>query len=258
MAPQPLLIIDNLHVTADSKMILRGLSMTLYPGEIHAIIGPNGSGKSTLGYVLAGHPHYQVVEGSITFQGKNLLKMTIAERASQGIFLAFQQPIAIPGVQNMVFMKTAVDAVRKQKGMTPMHAKEWLQLVKQEAAAVGLPFSMLARSVNDGFSGGEKKRNELLQMRLLNPLLAILDETDSGLDAHALQALTKTVSDRHQQKKTFLVITHYLGLLEAIHPNVVHIIQEGKLAKQGDLSLARQVLKEGYGAIRQAVASSSQ
>ncbi len=247
MKKLPLLHIEDLHATIAQKPVLQGLSLTLYPGEVHALIGRNGAGKSSLAYTLAGHPRYQVTSGRAYIKGEDLLSMPIEQRAAKGLFMTFQQPIAIPGVQNIQFLKAAVDAIRKARQEPPLTPKAWLALIKKESAAVDLDFTLLKRSLHDGFSGGEKKRNELLQMRLLQPQVAILDEIDSGLDAKALQLVYKTIAAFQKEQRAILLITHYPRLLELVKPDYVHWLEGGAIRASGDLSLAATIWENGYG-----------
>lgn len=241
-----MLKIQNLHASVEQKHILKGLNLDIKPGEVHAIMGPNGAGKSTLGYILSGRDGYEVSQGSVDFQGEDLLEMEIEERARKGLFLAFQYPVEIPGVSNMEFMKESVNAMREQRGETPLTAAEFLKKAKEACKQVQLPLDFLKRGVNEGFSGGEKKRNELMQMILLQPSLCILDESDSGLDIDALQVVANGVNSQRDGKRSFIVITHYQRLLDYIEPDHVHILANGKVVKSGDASLAKEVEKEGY------------
>jgi Fe-S cluster assembly ATP-binding protein len=241
-----MLTIKNLHACVEQKNILNGLNLNIKPGEVHAIMGPNGAGKSTLGYVLSGREGYEVLDGQVDFQGHNLLAMTIEERARKGLFLAFQYPIEIPGVSNMEFMKESVNAMRQHRGEERLTAAEFLKKAKEICKQVQLPLDFLKRGVNEGFSGGEKKRNEIMQMILLEPSLCILDESDSGLDVDALQIVANGVNSQRDGKRSFIVITHYQRLLDYIEPDFVHILANGKVVKTGDASLAKQVEKEGY------------
>jgi Fe-S cluster assembly ATP-binding protein len=247
-----MLIIKNLHATIqdakqNTKVILRGINLTINPGEVHAIMGPNGSGKSTLSNVLAGHADYQITEGEVTLDGKNLLDLAPEERAAAGLFLAFQYPVEIPGVNNMYFLKAALNSLRKHRGLTPLDAIDFLQLIKIKIKEVGLNEAFLNRAVNEGFSGGEKKRNEILQMLMLEPRLAILDETDSGLDIDALQMVAKGVNSLRSPERSILVITHYQRLLDYIVPDVVHVMVNGQIIKSGGKELALELEAKGYG-----------
>lgn len=241
-----MLTIKNLHARVEQKNILNGLNLTIKPGEVHAIMGPNGAGKSTLGYVLSGREGYEVLDGQVDFQGQDLLEMDIEERARDGLFLAFQYPVEIPGVSNMEFMKESVNAMRQHRSEEPLSAAEFLKAAKEACKQVQLPLDFLKRGVNEGFSGGEKKRNEIMQMILLKPRLCILDESDSGLDVDALQVVANGVNSQRDGERSFIVITHYQRLLDYIEPDFVHILANGKVVKSGDASLAKQVEKEGY------------
>jgi Fe-S cluster assembly ATP-binding protein len=241
-----MLKIKNLHASVEQKNILTGLNLDIKPGEVHAIMGPNGAGKSTLGFILSGREGYEVSEGKIEFQGEDLLNMAIEERARKGLFLAFQYPVEIPGVSNMAFMKESVNAIREQRGETPLTATEFLKKAKEACTQVQLSLDFLKRGVNEGFSGGEKKRNEIMQMILLEPSLCILDESDSGLDIDALQVVANGVNSQRDGKRSFIIITHYQRLLDYIKPDYVHILASGKVVKTGDASLATDVEKEGY------------
>ena len=227
--------------------ILNGVDLQIAPGTVHAIMGPNGSGKSTLANILAGHESYQVTSGKITFNGADLLAMSPEERAARGLFLAFQYPVEIPGVNNLYFMRTALNNIRKFKNLPPLDAGDFLMLVKQKIKAVGFDDAFLKRAVNEGFSGGEKKRNEILQMLVLPPELIILDEIDSGLDIDALQLVAQCVNSLRDQKRSILMITHYQRLLNYIKPDIVHVMAQGKILKTGDYTLAHKLEKEGYG-----------
>lgn len=241
-----MLKISNLHARVEDKTILQGLNLEVKPGEVHAIMGPNGAGKSTLGYVLSGRDGYEVEQGEVLFNDKNLFDMEIEERASSGLFLAFQYPVEIPGVSNMEFMKESVNATREQRGEDPLSATEFLKMAKEACKQVQLPLDFLKRGVNEGFSGGEKKRNEIMQMILLKPSLCILDESDSGLDIDALQVVANGVNSQRSSERSFIIITHYQRLLDFIKPDFVHILANGKIVKSGDASLALEVEKEGY------------
>jgi Fe-S cluster assembly ATP-binding protein len=241
-----MLKIKNLHASVEQKNILTGLNLDIKPGEVHAIMGPNGAGKSTLGFILSGREGYEVSDGKIEFQGEDLLDMAVEERARKGLFLAFQYPVEIPGVSNMAFMKESVNAIREQRGETPLTATEFLKKAKEACTQVQLSLDFLKRGVNEGFSGGEKKRNEIMQMILLEPSLCILDESDSGLDIDALQVVANGVNSQRDGKRSFIIITHYQRLLDYIKPDYVHILANGKVVKTGDASLATDVEKEGY------------
>jgi Fe-S cluster assembly ATP-binding protein len=241
-----MLEIKNLHAVIDGKEILKGIDLTIKAGEVHAVMGPNGSGKSTLSYVLAGRDGYTVTQGSVTYQGKDLLAMAPEERAAAGVFLALQYPVEIPGVTNLTFLKTALNAVRKARGQTELDAMQMLKLLREKARKLGLSEEMLKRAVNVGFSGGEKKRNEILQMEVLEPAFCVLDETDSGLDIDALRVVSDGVNALRGPKRSMLVITHYQRLLDYIKPDVVHVLAEGRIRKSGDADLARQLEASGY------------
>jgi len=241
-----MLSINNLHASVEEKNIIKGLNLEVKPGEVHAIMGPNGAGKSTLGYVLSGRDGYEVSEGEATLNGKDLLELEVEERAREGLFLAFQYPVEIPGVSNMEFMKESVNAMREQRGEAPLTAAEFLKKAKEACKQVQLPLDFLKRGVNEGFSGGEKKRNEIMQMILLEPKLCILDESDSGLDVDALQVVADGVNSQRDGERSFIVVTHYQRLLDYIKPDFVHILADGKIVKSGDASLALEVEKSGY------------
>lgn len=229
------------------KPILRGLDLSIRAGEVHAIMGPNGSGKSTLANILAGRDDYQIVGGSIAFDNVNLLELPPEERALRGIFLAFQYPTELPGVNNMYFLRTALNSLRKQKGLPALDAADFLMLVKTQLKEVGLDEAFLHRAVNEGFSGGEKKRNEVLQMMMLAPRFIILDETDSGLDIDALQMVSRCVNRLRDSSRSILIVTHYQRLLDYIQPDVVHVMANGKILKSGDKTLAYELEAKGYG-----------
>ncbi len=242
-----MLSIKNLHVNVEGKEILRGLDLEIGTGEVHAIMGPNGSGKSTLSYVLAGREGYEVTEGEVLFEGRNLLEMEPEERAWAGIFLAMQYPVELPGVNNMTFLREAVNAVRRARGQDELDAVQFMKLLREKAALVKLPEKLLKRSVNAGFSGGEKKRNEILQMALLEPKLGILDETDSGLDIDALRVVAEGVNSLRGPERSFLVITHYQRLLDYIQPDFVHVLAHGRIIRSGGKELALELEEKGYG-----------
>ncbi len=242
-----MLSIKNLHVNVDGKEILRGLNLEIGAGEVHAIMGPNGSGKSTLSYVLAGREGYEVTEGEVIFEGRNLLEMTPEERAWAGIFLAMQYPVELPGVNNMTFLREALNAVRRGRGQEELDAVAFMKLVREKAELVKLPEKLLKRSVNAGFSGGEKKRNEILQMALLEPKLGILDETDSGLDIDALRIVAEGVNSLRSPERSFLMITHYQRLLDYIEPDFVHVLAHGQIIRSGGKELALELEEKGYG-----------
>lgn len=241
-----MLQIENLHVAVESKEILRGITLKVNPGEIHAIMGPNGSGKSTLANVLAGRDNFTVTQGSVLFQNESLLDALPEERARKGVFLAFQYPTEIPGVTNIYLLKAAFNAIRKSKGLPEMDAMEFLALVKDKMQRVHMDPDLLYRSVNEGFSGGEKKRNEILQMLVLEPTLAILDETDSGLDIDALKIISEGVNALRRQDRAIILITHYQRLLDYIKPDFVHVLAQGRIIKSGTAELAHDLEKQGY------------
>jgi Fe-S cluster assembly ATP-binding protein len=246
-----LIKIEGLKAQIEEKEILRGLTLDVKPGEVHAIMGPNGSGKSTLASVLAGREDYEVTGGSVTFNGKDLLDMPAEERAREGLFLAFQYPVEIPGVSNMNFLKAAVGEKRKHKGLEPLAAKDFLKLVKEKAALVELQDHLANRAVNEGFSGGEKKRNEIFQMAMLEPSLGILDETDSGLDIDALRIVANGVNALRSPERSFIVITHYQRLLDYIVPDFVHVLYKGRIVKSGTKELALELEERGYDWIKE-------
>ncbi|UTF61855.1 Fe-S cluster assembly ATPase SufC [Gilvimarinus sp. DA14] len=241
-----MLSINNLCASVEEKDILKGLNLDVKPGEVHAIMGPNGAGKSTLGSVLAGREAFEVTQGSASFDGKDLLDMDVEERAREGLFLAFQYPVEIPGVSNMEFLKASVDAVRKHQGKPELSSVEFMKLARETSKKVKLDQAFLKRGVNEGFSGGEKKRNEILQMMLLEPKLCILDETDSGLDIDALQTVADGVNAMRSAERSFIVVTHYQRLLDYIVPDFVHVLADGKIVKSGDKSLAKELEAKGY------------
>jgi Fe-S cluster assembly ATP-binding protein len=243
-----MLEIKNLHVKleAEDKAILKGVDLVIEPGKVHAIMGPNGSGKSTLSYVLSGRDGYEVTEGEATLDGVDILEMEPEERAAAGLFLAFQYPVEIPGVGNMTFLRTAVNAQRKARGQDEMSAAEFLKVIREKAKTLQIDADMLKRPVNVGFSGGEKKRNEILQMAMLEPKMCILDETDSGLDVDAMKLVSDGVNALRDPGRSFLVITHYQRLLDHIKPDVVHIMADGRIIKTGGPDLALEVEKNGY------------
>lgn len=244
-----MLEITNLHTTVDGKQILRGLNLTVNAGEVHAIMGPNGAGKSTLSYTVAGREGYDVTEGSIIFDGMNITQEEVQVRAALGIFLGFQYPVEIPGVTNMTFLKTALNSQRKARGETELDAMAFLKLIRAKAKELGMSEDMLKRSVNMGFSGGEKKRNEMLQMALLEPRLAILDETDSGLDIDALKTVADGINRLRSPERAIILITHYQRLLDYVQPDFVHILAGGRIIKSGDKNLAHRLEAEGYESI---------
>jgi Fe-S cluster assembly ATP-binding protein len=243
-----MLEIKNLHATVGGKAILKGLTLSIGSGELHAIMGPNGSGKSTLSYVLSGREGYEVTEGEVIYQGRNLLEMAPEERAGAGVFLAFQYPVEIPGVANTTFLREAVNAVRKQRGEPTLDPMAFMKLLRAKVKELGVSEDMIKRAVNVGFSGGEKKRNEILQMALLNPTLAILDETDSGLDIDALKTVADGVNALRGPERSTLVITHYQRLLDYIVPDHVHVLAQGRIVRSGGKELAQELEKTGYAA----------
>ena len=242
-----MLNIKDLHAKVEEKDILKGLSIEVKPGEVHAIMGPNGSGKSTMGNVLSGRPGYEATAGSVTFKGHDLLEMETEERAREGLFLAFQYPVEIPGVSNMEFLKAAVDAKRKHQGLDEISSVDFLKLARETCKRVNLDASFLKRGVNEGFSGGEKKRNEIMQMLLMEPKLALLDETDSGLDIDALQTVAKGVNSLRNPERGIVLVTHYQRLLDYIVPDFVHVLSNGQIIKSGGKELALELEKKGYG-----------
>jgi Fe-S cluster assembly ATP-binding protein len=246
MPTSPLLKIDNLHARVEGKDILKGLSLEVKPGEVHAIMGPNGAGKSTLGNVLSGREGYEVTEGSVLFQGRNLLELEPEERAAAGVFLAFQYPVEIPGVNNTYFLRAAFNAQRKARGEAELDSMQFLKLVREKLKIMQLSPDLLNRAVNEGFSGGEKKRNEIFQMAVLEPKLAILDETDSGLDIDALKQVAEGVNALRSPERSFVVVTHYQRLLDYIVPDFVHVLAGGRIVESGDRSLALKLEEHGY------------
>ncbi len=249
-----MLEIKNLHASVDGKAILNGIDLAIGPGEVHAIMGPNGSGKSTLAYVLTGREGYQVTEGQVLYQGRDLLAMKPEERAGEGVFLAFQYPVEIPGVPNTTFLKEALNAQRKYRGETPLDAMEFVKLIRRTVKELGISDELLKRPVNVGFSGGEKKRNEILQMAILEPKLAVLDETDSGLDIDALKTVADGVNALRAPERSILVITHYQRLLDYIVPDRVHVLAQGRIARSGGKELALELERTGYAAFAEAAA----
>jgi Fe-S cluster assembly ATP-binding protein len=250
-----MLTIKNLRASVDGKEILKGLDLQVNAGEVHAVMGPNGSGKSTLAHVLAGRKGYEVTAGSVSYDGKNLLQMAPEERAQEGIFLAFQYPVEIPGVNNMYFLKAALNAIRKHRGLDELDAMDFMLLMRERAKVVNMDESLLKRPVNVGFSGGEKKRNEIFQMAVLEPRLAILDETDSGLDIDALRTVAEGVNTLRSKERAIIVVTHYQRLLNYIVPDVVHVLSEGRIIKSGDRSLALELEERGYDWVKEAAAA---
>ena len=242
-----MLEITNLQVRAGNQDILRGINLNVNKGEVHAIMGPNGSGKSTLARALAGHPEYEVTGGSVTYEGKDLLEMAPEERARDGVFMAFQYPVEIPGVNNAYFLKAALNAQRKQAGLAELDAMEFIALVKEKLKILHLDSALLNRPVNEGFSGGEKKRNEIFQMAVLEPKLAVLDETDSGLDIDALRTVAEGVNAMRSPDRAIIVVTHYQRLLNYIVPDFVHVLQDGRIVRSGSKDLALHLEEKGYG-----------
>lgn len=244
-----MLVIDNLRAEIDGKTILNGLSLAVNAGEVHAIMGPNGAGKSTLSYVLAGRAGYEVTGGTVTFDGQDLLALAPHERAAAGVFLGLQYPVEIPGVSNLMFLRTALNAQRTQRGEKEASGAEFMKLVKVAAEELGLPYEMLKRSVNQGFSGGEKKRNEMVQMAVLEPKLAVLDETDSGLDIDALRVVSDGINRMRSPARATLLITHYQRLLDYVVPDYVHVLVAGRIVRTGGPELAHVLEADGYAAI---------
>ncbi|MFD2921034.1 Fe-S cluster assembly ATPase SufC [Terrimonas rubra] len=245
-----MLSIQNLHASIDGKEILRGINLDIKPGEVHAIMGPNGAGKSTLASVLAGREDYEITEGSVTFQGKDLLDLAPEERAGEGLFLSFQYPVEIPGLSTTNFIKTAVNEVRKYRGQEALDAVSFLKLMKEKMALMNMDQVLLSRSLNEGFSGGEKKRNEIFQMAMLEPKLAILDETDSGLDIDAIRIVANGVNKLRSNDNAVLAITHYQRLLDYIIPDFVHVLYKGRIVKSGTKELAYELEEKGYDFIK--------
>ncbi len=247
-----MLEVKNLHANIDGKKILKGINLKINAGEVHAIMGPNGSGKSTLAQVLAGREEYEVTKGEIIYEGKNLLEMPPEDRAREGVFLAFQYPVEIPGVSNTNLLKTALNEIRKYRGLEEVDAMEFLSLIKEKTKLVELDQQLLSRSVNEGFSGGEKKRNEIFQMAILEPKLAILDETDSGLDIDALRIVARGVNTLKSKDKAIVVVTHYQRLLNYIIPDFVHVLYQGQIVKSGGKELAFELEEKGYDWVKEA------
>ena len=241
-----ILDIKNLHASVDGKEILQGINLTVNPGEVHAIMGPNGSGKSTLAYVLAGRAGYEVTEGSVTYQGKDLLAMETDQRAREGVFLGFQYPVELPGVNGMTFLRTAVNAVRRHQGLSEYDGIDFLKVLKEKAELLEMDDALLKRSVNVGFSGGEKKRNEIVQMTVLDPTLMVLDETDSGLDIDALKVVSKGINAMRAPDKATVLVTHYQRLLSYVEPDHVHVLAKGKVVASGGKELALELERDGY------------
>ena len=246
-----MITIKNLHASIEGKAILKGLNLTVNAGEVHAIMGPNGAGKSTLASILAGREEYEITAGEIDFDGEDLLDLSVEERAREGLFLAFQYPVEIPGVSNVNFLRTAINEIREHKGETAMSAKEFMALVRDKSALVELDSKLASRSVNEGFSGGEKKRNEIFQMAMLNPKLAILDETDSGLDIDALRIVANGVNQLKTDQNATIIITHYQRLLDYIIPDFVHVLYDGRIVKTGGKELALELEEKGYDWIKE-------
>jgi len=242
----PMLEITNLHVSADGREILKGVDLVVNAGEVHAIMGPNGSGKSTLAQALAGHPAYVITQGSVRYEGRDLLDMDPEERAQAGVFLAFQYPVAIRGVTNAYFLRSALNAIRKVRGEPELDPMDFIQVLEEKLRAIGWDDSFIHRPVNEGFSGGEKKRNEILQMAVLEPKLAVLDETDSGLDIDALQTVAEAVNRLRSPSRATVVVTHYQRLLNYIVPDFVHVLVDGRIARSGDKALALELEEKGY------------
>ncbi|TAK60475.1 MAG: Fe-S cluster assembly ATPase SufC [Bacteroidetes bacterium] len=249
-----MLEIKNLHASINGKNILKGINLTVKPGEVHAIMGPNGSGKSTLAQVIAGRETYEVTEGEVLFNGKNILEMDPEERAREGVFVAFQYPVEIPGVSNTYFLKAGLNEIRKHRGLEPLDAVEFLALVRERLKVLHLTENLLNRSVNEGFSGGEKKRNEIFQMAVLEPTLSILDETDSGLDIDALRDVADGVNKLRKKDNATIVVTHYQRLLNYIVPDYVHVLQDGKIVKSGGRELALELEEKGYDWVKEQAA----
>jgi Fe-S cluster assembly ATP-binding protein len=250
-----MLKIDNLHANVADKPILKGISLAVNAGEVHAIMGPNGSGKSTLSYVLGGRPGYEVTEGSVTLDGEDLLAMEPHERAARGLFLGFQYPVEIPGVSNVQFLRTALNAQRKARGEAELSAGDFLRIAREQAGKLGLDMDMMKRAVNVGFSGGEKKRNEMVQMGIIDPRLAVLDETDSGLDIDALRVVGDGINRiMRKPDKAVLLITHYQRLLDLVEPDFVHVLAGGRIVRSGGPELAHELEREGYAGIAEAAA----
>jgi Fe-S cluster assembly ATP-binding protein len=255
---ESMLKIENLHVTVGGKEVLKGLDLTVDKGQVHAIMGPNGSGKSTLAHVLAGRAGYEVTAGTVTYDGQDLLALAPELRARKGVFLAFQYPIEIPGVGNLYFLRTALNAARKEQGLEDLDAVDFLALARTKMKLLGMPQALLERSVNEGFSGGEKKKNEIFQMAMLEPRLAVLDETDSGLDIDALRIVAGGVNALRGPERAMLVITHYQRLLDYIVPDVVHVLSDGRIVESGPKELALELEKKGYGWVHETPAEGAE
>jgi Fe-S cluster assembly ATP-binding protein len=251
---QAMLEIQDLHANVGANEILRGVDLSVQPGEVHAVMGPNGSGKSTLAHVLAGRPGYTVTQGRVLYKGRDLLAMSAEERAREGVFLAFQYPVEIPGVSNVYFLKAALNAVRKHRGLPELDAMDFLALVKEKSKVVDIDEALVKRPVNEGFSGGEKKRNEIFQMAILDPALAVLDETDSGLDIDALKSVAAGVNQLRSPERAMIVVTHYQRLLDYIVPDFVHVLIDGRIAQSGGKELARELEAKGYSWLEEAPA----
>ena len=251
-----MLVIKNLHAQVEGKKILKGVDLEINPGEVHAIMGPNGSGKSTLAHILAGRDDYEILKGEILYNKRNLLEMTPEERACEGVFLSFQYPVAIPGVSITNFLKAAVNSVRKYRGQSEIDTMDFIKLVKEKLNLLKMDESFMSRAVNDGFSGGEKKRNEIFQMAVLEPRLAVLDETDSGLDIDAIKIVAESVNSLKSKDRAILVITHYQRLLDYIVPDYVHVLYNGRIVKSGDRKLALKLEEKGYDWIGESVGPS--
>ena len=244
-----MLTINNLRASINGKEILRGIDLEVRAGEVHAIMGPNGSGKSTLAQLLAGREGYQVTKGTVKYMGRDLLAMTTEERAHEGVFIAFQYPVEIPGVSNALFLKTALNSLQKYRGLPPLDAMEFMNLLRDKMKLLGMDDKLLSRAINEGFSGGEKKRNEILQMAVLQPKLAILDETDSGLDIDALKLVADGVNGMRHPEHAIVLVTHYQRLLDFVVPDVVHVLSQGRIVKSGNAELAVQLEQHGYGGL---------
>ena len=255
---EPLLEIENLHADVAGQPILKGVDLTIYPGEVHSVMGPNGSGKSTLAQVLAGRDSYEITGGSVRFRGRELLELDPHERAGEGLFLAFQYPVEIPGVSGTQFLRSAVNAVRKYRGLEEQDAMDLMKMFRERAKRLGISDEMLKRSVNDGFSGGEKKRHEVFQMAVLDPALAVLDETDSGLDIDALKTVANGVNQMRDADRSFLLITHYQRLLDHVVPDHVHVLLGGRIVRSGDKELARELETSGYAAYGEPAAANAE
>nr|WP_304411913.1 Fe-S cluster assembly ATPase SufC [Nitratiruptor sp. SB155-2] len=238
--------INNLHAKIGEKEILKGIDLELFKGKVHAIMGPNGAGKSTLSKTIVGHPDVEVTEGEILYKGKNIVEMEPEERALEGIFMSFQHPVEIPGVNNAYFLRTALNAKRKHQGLKPLNAAEFLRLLKEKIKELGMREEMIHRSLNEGFSGGEKKLNEILQMEILEPDFVILDEIDSGLDIDALKKVSEAINNMRDENRTFMIITHYRKILDYIEPDYVHVLKNGKVLRTGGLEIVDALEKEGY------------